>query len=56
MHVFIDGGDIGTELLHFLLSVCEIKGKIIKVGFKVLVTGVGHDERGKEKGMGDTTC
>jgi hypothetical protein len=31
MHVFIDGGNIGTELSHFLLGLCEIRGQGIEV-------------------------
>jgi hypothetical protein len=33
MHVFIDGGNIGTELPHFLLGLCESRGQGIEVGF-----------------------
>jgi hypothetical protein len=47
MHVFIDGGKIGTELPHFLLGLCEIRGQGIEVSFQVLAMGVGHDEEGK---------
>jgi hypothetical protein len=47
MHFFIDGGNIGTELLHFLLGLCESRGQGIEAGFQVLATGVGHDEGGK---------
>jgi hypothetical protein len=25
MHILIDGGNIGTELSHFLLGFCEIR-------------------------------
>jgi hypothetical protein len=50
MHVFIDGGNIGINLPHFLLGLCKIKGQGIEVGFKVLAMGVGHDEGGKQKG------
>jgi hypothetical protein len=46
MHVFIDGGNIGTDLPHFLLGLCERKGQGIEVGFQVLATGLGHDEGG----------
>ena len=47
MHVFIDGGNIGTELPHFLLGLYESRGQGIEVGFYVLAMGVGHDEEGK---------
>ena len=43
MHVLIDSGNIGTELSHFLLGLCE-------VSFQVLATGMGHDDEGTEKG------
>jgi hypothetical protein len=50
MHVFIDGGKIGTDMLHFLLGLCEIRGQGIEASFQVLATGVGHDEGDNEKG------
>jgi hypothetical protein len=34
MCVFIDGGNIGTELSHFLLCLCEIRLQGIEVSFK----------------------
>jgi hypothetical protein len=55
MHVFIDGGNIGTELSHFLWVSVKVRGQGIEAGFQVLATGVGHDEGGKWKGMGGTT-
>jgi hypothetical protein len=55
MHAFIDGGNIGIELSHFLLGFCEIRVQEIQVSFQVLATGVGHDEDGKLKGLGGTT-
>ena len=55
MHVFIDGGNIGTDLSHFLLGFCEIREKGIEASFQVLSTGVGHDEEGTQKGVGGTT-
>ena len=55
MHVCIDGGKIGTELPHFLLGLCEIRGQGIEESFQVLAMNVGHDEEGKQKGMGGTT-
>jgi hypothetical protein len=51
MHVFIDGGNIGTELPHFLLGLCGSRGQGIEAGFQVLATGVGHDEEGKGNGL-----
>jgi hypothetical protein len=44
MHVFIDGGNIGTKLSHFLLGFCEIKVQGIEASFQVLATGMGHDD------------
>ena len=55
MHVFIDGGNIGTELSHFLLDIYEIRVQGIEVRFQVLAMGVGHDEEGTRKGAGQTT-
>jgi hypothetical protein len=51
MHVFIDGGNIGTELSHFLLGLCEIRMQGIEARFQVLATGMGHDDKGTEKGQ-----
>jgi hypothetical protein len=45
MHVFIDFGKIGTELPHFLLGLCEIRGQGIEASFQVLVTCVGHAKK-----------
>jgi hypothetical protein len=55
MHVFIDSGNISTELSHFLLGFYEIRVQGIEVSFQVLATGVGHDEEGTRKGVGGTT-
>jgi hypothetical protein len=55
MHVFIDGSNIGIELPHFLLGLCESRGQGIEAGFQVLATSVGHDEEGKWKGTSETT-
>jgi hypothetical protein len=55
MHVFIDNGNIGIELSHFLLGFCEIRVQGIEASFQVLATGVGHDEEGTRKGAGGTT-
>ena len=49
MHVFIDGGNIGIELSHFLLGLCEIRFQGIEVSFQVLATGMGHDDEGTKK-------
>ena len=46
MHVFIDGGNIGTELSHFLLGLCEIRVQGIEVSFHVLAMRMGHDDEG----------
>ena len=51
MHVFIDGGDIGIELSHFLLGLCEIILQGIEASFQVLAMGMGHDHEGTEKGQ-----
>jgi hypothetical protein len=50
MHVFIDGGNIGTELSHFLLGLCEIRLQGIEARFQVLAIGMSHDDEGTEKG------
>ena len=50
MHVFIDGGNIGTELSHFLLDLSEIRLQGIEASFQVLATSMGHDDKGTEKG------
>jgi hypothetical protein len=55
MHVFIDGGNIATDLSHFLLGFCEIRVQGIEASFQFLATGVGHDEEGTQKGVGGTT-
>jgi hypothetical protein len=47
MEFFIDGGNIGNELSHFLLGLGEIRVQGIEASFQVLSTGVGHDEEGK---------
>jgi hypothetical protein len=49
MHVFIDGGNIGTELSHFLLGLCEIGLQGSEASFQVFATGMGHDDEGTEK-------
>jgi hypothetical protein len=46
MHLLIDGGSIGTELLHFLLGFYEIRVQGSEASFQVLVTGLGHDDDG----------
>jgi hypothetical protein len=55
MHVFIDGGNIDTDLSHFLLGFYEIRVQGIEETFQFLATGVGHDEEGTQKGVGGTT-
>jgi hypothetical protein len=55
MHILIDGGNIGTELSHFLLGFCEIRVKGSEASFQVLATGMGHDDKGTQKGAGRTT-
>ena len=50
MHAFIDGGNIGTELSHFLLGLCEIRLQRIETRFQILAMGMGHDDKGTEKG------
>ena len=50
MHVFIDGGNIGIELSHFLLGLCEIRLQGIEASFQVFAMGMGHDDEGTEKG------
>jgi hypothetical protein len=52
MHALIDGGNIGTDLSHFLLGFCEIRLEGIEVSFQVLATGMGHYEKGTKKGGG----
>jgi hypothetical protein len=47
MHVFIEGGKIGTEFPYFLLGLCEIRVQGIEESFQVLATYLGHDEEGK---------
>jgi hypothetical protein len=50
MHVFIDGGNIGMELSHFLLGLYEIRLQGIEASFHVLAMGMGHDDEGIKKG------
>ena len=49
MHVFIDGGHIGTELFQFLLVLYQIRVQGIEASFQVLAMGTGHDDEGTEK-------
>ena len=51
----IDGGNIGTELSHFLLGLCEIRVQGSEEICQVLATGMGHDDEGTQKGAGGTT-
>jgi hypothetical protein len=55
MHVFIDGGNMGTKMSHFLSGLCEIRVQGIEANFQVLARGVDHDEEGIRKGVGGTT-
>jgi hypothetical protein len=55
MHLLIDGGNIGTELSHFLLGFCEIRVQGSEASFQVLAMGMGHDDEGTRKGVGGTT-
>jgi hypothetical protein len=55
MHLLIDGGNIGTELSHFLLGFCEIRVQGSEESFQDLATGMGHDDEGTQKGVGGTT-
>jgi len=41
MNVCIDGGNIGTELFHFLLGLYENRLQGIEASFLVLATGMG---------------
>jgi hypothetical protein len=50
MHAFIDGGNIGTVMYHFLLGLCEIRLQGIEVSFQVLSTGMGHDDDEPKRG------
>jgi hypothetical protein len=50
MHVFIYGGNIGTNPSHFLLVLCEIRLQGIEVSFQVSAMHMGHDDEGDEKG------
>jgi hypothetical protein len=55
MHLLIDGGNIGTELLHFLLGFSEIRVHGSEASFQTLATSMGHDDKGTRKGAGGTT-
>jgi hypothetical protein len=55
VYVFIDGGNIGTDLSHFLLGFSEIIVQGIEVSSLVLAMGVGHDGEGKRQGTGGAT-
>jgi hypothetical protein len=49
MHVCIDGGNIGSELSHFLLGLYEIRLQGIEVSFQLLVMGMGYVDEGIEE-------
>jgi hypothetical protein len=51
MHGFIDGGNIGIELSHFLLGLCEIRLQCIEMSFQVLAMGMSHDDEGTKEGQ-----
>jgi len=51
MHVSIDGRNIGTELSHFLLGLCEIRLQCIEASFQVLAMSMGRDDEGIKKGQ-----
>ena len=53
MHAFIDGGNIGTELSHFLFGLYEIRLQGIEANYQVLATGMGKLKRG---GRGKKIC
>jgi hypothetical protein len=55
MHFLIAGENIGIELSHFLLGLCEIRVQGIEPSFQVLATSMGHDDEGTRKGVGGTT-
>jgi hypothetical protein len=55
MHILIDGGNIGTDLSHFLLGLYEIRVQGSEASFQVLATSMGHDDEGTLKGVGGTT-
>ena len=55
MPIFIDGGNMGTPLSHFLLGLCEIRVKGSEGSFQVLATSMGHDDGGTRKRAGGTT-
>ena len=46
MHLLIDGGNIGTEVSHFLLGLCEIRVQGSEASFQVLAMCIGHDDEG----------
>jgi hypothetical protein len=51
MHVFIDGGNTGIDLSHFLLGIYEIRLQGIEVSFQVLAMGMVLEDEGTEKGQ-----
>ena len=50
MHVFIDGGNIGTELSNFVLGLCESRGQGIEAGLKAWLWVWTMMKRKNEKG------
>jgi hypothetical protein len=49
VHVLIDGGNIGADLSHLLLGLCEIRLQGIEAIFQVLAMGMGLDDEGTKK-------
>ena len=43
-------GNIGTDLYHFLLGLCEVRLQGIEARFQVLTMGMGHDDKGTKMG------
>jgi hypothetical protein len=50
MHILIDGGNIGTEMTHFLLGFNEIRVQGSEVRFQVLAMGMAMMTREHGKG------
>ena len=50
LHGCIDGGNIGTELFHFLLCLNETILQGVEASFQVLAMSMGHEDEGTEKG------
>ena len=50
MHGCIYGGNIGTELLHFLLGLNETRLQGVEASFQVLAMSMGHEDGETKKG------